>query len=113
MAFCTRCGKQLADTARFCVSCGAPHVDAGSTPTTPDQVVPPLEYKIEGDNLQILRITLRPGQEIFAEAGKMVYKTTSVSWETRASGHTLGEKLWGMLKRSMGGESLFFTYFRC
>jgi len=74
---------------------------------------PPLAYTIEGDNLQVLRIKLVPGQEVFAEAGKMVYKTSSVFWETRASGSTLGEKLFGMLKRSISGESLFFTYFRC
>lgn len=61
----------------------------------------------------MLRVKLLPGQEVFAEAGKMVYKTSNVTWETRASGATLGEKLFGMLKRSITGESLFFTYFRC
>jgi len=42
----------------------------------------------------------------------MIYKTPSVSWETRMSGSTLGEKLWGAFKRKLMGESLFLTYFQ-
>jgi uncharacterized protein (TIGR00266 family) len=72
----------------------------------------PLEYTIQGDNLQVIRIKLKPGQELFAEAGKMVYKQPQVSWETRMSGQTLGEKLLGAVKRKIMGESLFLTYFR-
>ena len=65
-----------------------------------------------GDNLQIARVHLKPGQEVYAEAGRMIYKTPSVSWETRMSGSTLGEKILGALKRKLMGESLFLTYFR-
>jgi uncharacterized protein (TIGR00266 family) len=72
----------------------------------------PLEYTIHGDNLQIVRIRLQPGQEVYAEAGKMVYKQASISWETRMTGDTLGQKIWGALKRKFMGESLFLTYFR-
>jgi uncharacterized protein (TIGR00266 family) len=72
----------------------------------------PLDYTIQGDNLQVIRIRLQPGQELFAEAGKMVYKQPQVSWETRMTGETLGEKIWGALKRKLMGESLFMTYFR-
>ncbi len=72
----------------------------------------PLDYTIQGDNLQVVRIRLQPGQEIYAEAGKMVYKTANVTWESRMSGQSLGEKLWGALKRKLMGESLFWTYFR-
>ncbi len=71
-----------------------------------------LDYTIQGDNLQVARIRLKPGQEIYAEAGKMVYKTANVGWETRMSGETLGEKLLGALRRTITGESLFLTYFR-
>ncbi len=74
---------------------------------------PPISYRIEGSNLQMLRVKLTPGQEVFAEAGKMVYKTNSVAWESRASGQGIAEKIIGMLKRKLTGESLFFTYFRC
>ena len=116
MAFCTNCGSRMADTARFCTRCGTSMgggeaqaaVYASSVPANAE----PLEYTIQGDNLQILRIKLKPGQEVFAEAGKMVYKQPQVSWETRMSGQTLGEKLLGAVKRKIMGESLFLTYFR-
>jgi uncharacterized protein (TIGR00266 family) len=71
-----------------------------------------LEYIIEGDNLQVIRVRLKPGQEIFAEAGKMLYKTPNIQWETRMSGGSVGEKIWGAVKRKLMGESLFMTYFR-
>jgi uncharacterized protein (TIGR00266 family) len=77
-------------------------------------VVPgtPLTYEIHGDNLQVARLHMKAGQEVYAEAGKMVYKTTNIHWETKMSGNTLGEKLWGAVKRKVMGESLFMTYFR-
>lgn len=72
----------------------------------------PLDYTIQGDNLQVARVRLKPGQEVYAEAGKMVYKTANVQWESRMSGATLSEKLMGALRRTVTGESLMFTYFR-
>src|ERR1043166_3205845 len=108
MAFCTSCGSTLIDGARFCTSCGQP---AGTQPAQPAPVVPALDYTIPGDNLQVIRIRLKPGQELYAEAGKMVYKQPQVVWETRMSGATLGEKVWGAIKRKLMGESLFLTYF--
>lgn len=105
----------MSDGARFCTRCGQPVAGgAANTPAPaapPVQVIEPLEYKIEGSNLQILRIQLKPGQELYAEAGKMIYKQTQVAWETRMSGATIGEKVWGAIKRRMMGESLFLTYF--
>lgn len=72
----------------------------------------PLDYKIEGDNLQIARVRLKPGQEVYAEAGKMIYKTANVEWDTRMTGHSVSEKLLGALRRTLAGDSLFVTYFR-
>jgi uncharacterized protein (TIGR00266 family) len=74
--------------------------------------VTPLDFTIQGDNLQVARVRLKPGQEIFAEAGKMLYKTPSVQWETRMSGESIGQKIWGAVKRKLMGESLFMTYFK-
>ena len=111
MAFCVTCGSQLPDNGRFCTNCGAP-VNAASGSAGQAVVHQPLDYTIQGDNLQVIRIRLQPGQELFAEAGKMVYKQPQVSWETRMTGETLGEKIWGAVKRKLMGESLFMTYFR-
>ncbi len=108
MAYCTSCGNQIADDARFCPRCGQPF----GPPAPAGPVVTPLDFQIQGDNLQVVRVKLQPGQEMFAEAGKMLYKTPSVQWETKMSGGSIGEKLWGALKRSVMGESLFLTYFR-
>ena len=107
MAFCTQCGTQLADDARFCSGCGQALGTSAVPPATD-----PLDFTIQGDNLQIARIRLKPGQEVYAEAGKMVYKTANVQWETRMSGATLGDKILGALRRTVTGESLFLTYFR-
>jgi len=111
MAFCVNCGSQLPDTGRFCTNCGAA-LNAASGGSSQPPMVQPLDYTIQGDNLQVIRIRLQPGQELYAEAGKMVYKQPQVAWETRMSGETLGEKLLGALKRKLMGESLFLTYFR-
>src|SRR5689334_17509396 len=116
MAFCTNCGARMGDDARFCTNCGRPMGQTGAAPGPPVasavSAPQPLEYSIQGDNLQVARIQLKPGQEVYAEAGKMVYKTANVNWETRMSGGTIGEKLIGALRRTVLGESLFLTYFR-
>lgn len=106
MAFCSKCGTPAAAETRFCGRCGQPMGGEAAAPPAP------LEYTVQGDNLQVIRIRLQPGQELYAEAGKMLYKTPSIEWETRMSGGSVGEKLWGALKRSVMGESLFLTYFR-
>jgi len=111
MAFCVNCGSQLPDSGRFCTNCGTP-LNAASGGSSQPPTVQPLDYTIQGDNLQVIRIRLQPGQELYAEAGKMVYKQPQVAWETRMSGETLGDKLLGALKRKLMGESLFLTYFR-
>ena len=121
MAFCTNCGSQVTDDARFCNGCGSP-VGSAAAAGVPAAAAPmamarppvsniPLEYKIHGDNLEVVRVTLKRGQDLQAEAGKMVYKTPSVQWETRMSGEGIGGKLMGALKRKLTGESLFLTHF--
>ncbi len=82
-----------------------------ATAASGSPLVVPLDYEIHGDNLHVARIHLKPGQELYAEAGKMVYKQTMVEWDTRMSGETLGDKILGALKRKLMGESLFLTYF--
>ncbi len=110
MHYCTKCGAALPADTRFCPNCGASVGGVSPGPVVP--VAAPLDYTIHGENLQVARIRLQAGQELYAEAGKMVYKTPNVVWETRMSGETLGEKIWGAFKRTLMGESLFLTYFR-
>jgi uncharacterized protein (TIGR00266 family) len=121
MPFCTGCGNELGPESRFCRNCGAPAPgSAGPQASTAYQASAayvvqepdPIEYNIVGDNLQVARVKLKAGQEIFAEAGKMIYKSPNVFWETKMSGQSIGEKIWGAVKRKLMGESLFLTYFR-
>jgi uncharacterized protein (TIGR00266 family) len=115
MAFCTNCGNRIPDDARFCGNCGQT-IGAAAAPAAepawglgqPAQ----LDYEIHGDNLQVARVRMKTGQEVYAEAGKMLYKTPSIQWETRMQGESLGQKIWGAVKRKLMGESLFMTYFR-
>lgn len=111
MPFCVSCGSRLSEGAAFCTGCGA---RAGASAPNPavSYTPPPLEYKLEGDNLQVARVRLKPGQELYAEAGRMVYKSANVDWQTRMSGQTIGDKLMGALRRTVTGESLFLTYFQ-
>jgi len=113
MVFCANCGSNMGEGARFCTNCGRPLVQGATAANSEPIPVPPLEYSIQGDNLQVARIKLRPGQEIYAEAGKMVYKTANVRWETRMTGGSIGDKILGALRRTVMGESVFLTYFRC
>ena len=84
MAFCTNCGTSLSDGARFCGNCGAMAAAAGAA-TAVAPPVEPLEYTIQGDNLQVARIRLKPGQEVYAEAGKMplCYRTQTCERRVR------------------------------
>src|SRR5579875_3758117 len=110
MAFCTNCGSSINDNSRFCVNCGQPAAGGANAGPAGYAATPPpaLSYDIEGHNLQIARVRLQPGQEIYAEAGKMIYKSANVDWQTRMSGQSIGQKIIGALKRKLMGESLFF-----
>jgi uncharacterized protein (TIGR00266 family) len=116
MAFCTNCGNNMPENAKFCASCGRPTGNGAAAGAAAYQTTyvssQPLDYTIQGDNLQVARVKLKAGQEIYAEAGKMLYKTPSIQWETRMQGESLGQKIWGAVKRKLMGESLFMTYFR-
>jgi uncharacterized protein (TIGR00266 family) len=132
MAFCTNCGAPASDADRFCTRCGAPHPTTASPSSSAATGAPPpsppaggtflpgpipafseaLDYTIQGDNLQIARLHLKAAQEVYGEAGRMIYKTGNVYWDTRMTGTSLGDKIIGALRRKITGESIFLTYFR-
>ncbi len=116
MPYCTTCGSEVVDQTKFCARCGATVGGTAAAAAAPGFAfaapLEPLDYTIQGDNLQVARLRLNPGQEVYAEAGKMLYKKPSVSWETRMTGDSIGQKIWGEVKRKLMGESLFLTYFR-
>jgi uncharacterized protein (TIGR00266 family) len=67
-----------------------------------------MEYYITGQVMQTLDIRLQPGEAVFTESGGMAWMTGNVEMETDTRG--------GLLKglgRSLAGESLFMTTYRC
>ena len=71
MAFCTNCGNNMPDDARFCASCGQQIGARGTLRSVHARVMRnrqsmyPLDYTIQGDNLQVARVRLKPGQEVY------------------------------------------------
>lgn len=75
-----------------------------------------VDYKIIGDDMQIVEVELDKGETVVAEAGAMNYMDDGISFETKmgdgsnADESVLG-KLFGAGKRMLTGESLFMTHF--
>lgn len=66
-----------------------------------------IDYKIYGDDLQLVEIELDPGEGVRAEAGAMTYMEAGINMET----NTAGGGLLGGFKRMFVGESFFITTF--
>lgn len=64
------------------------------------------DYTIEGSDLQMVDIALKPGQGVSAEAGAMVYMDSDIEMST-----TTGGGLFSGFKRMLGGGGLFLTSF--
>jgi uncharacterized protein (TIGR00266 family) len=65
-----------------------------------------IEYKIFGDDMQIVEIELDPGESVRAEAGAMMYMEDGVTMQTSTGGGFLKG-----LSRVVTGESFFITTF--
>jgi len=70
-----------------------------------------MKYEIVGNNLQFVKIYISPGEEIYAEAGKMLFKSDNILMETKIQGQTPKDIFKDVLKRTIAGESIFMTYF--
>jgi uncharacterized protein (TIGR00266 family) len=75
-----------------------------------------LDYKIIGDDMQIVEVELDPGETVIAEAGAMNYMDDGITFEARmGDGSNADEGLLGKFvnvgKRVLTGESIFITHF--
>lgn len=75
-----------------------------------------VDFKIMGDDMQIVEIELDPGETVIAEAGSMNYMESGIQFETKmgdGSNPKAGfmDKLMSVGKRMLTGESLFMTHF--
>lgn len=65
-----------------------------------------IDYRLIGDDLQAVIITLDAGEKVRAEAGAMMYMTDGIKMETSTGGG-----FWAGVKRAVAGESFFITTF--
>ena len=75
-----------------------------------------LDYRIIGDDIQLVEIELDPRETVIAEAGTMMYMDSQVRFETKmGDGSEPNQGLMGKLlsagTRVLTGESLFVTHF--
>ncbi len=75
-----------------------------------------IDYKIYGDDLQVVEIELDPKETVIAEAGTMNWMDNNISFEAKmGDGSQVDNGLLGKLvnsgKRVLTGESLFMTHF--
>ncbi len=75
-----------------------------------------IEYKIYGDDMQVVAIELDPQETVIAEAGAMNWLDPAIAFESRmGDGSQPNKGFFGKLlevgKRVLTGESLFLTHF--
>jgi len=75
-----------------------------------------IDYRIIGDDIQLVEIELDPMETIIAEAGTMMYMDSQIRFETKmGDGSDPNQGLMGKLlsagSRVLTGESLFLTHF--
>jgi len=65
-----------------------------------------IDYKIHGDDMQAVQITLDPTEAVHAEAGAMLFIEDDIEMDTSTEGGLMKG-----LKRAIAGESFFITTF--
>ena len=74
-----------------------------------------ITYRVIGDDLQAVIITLDQGERVVAEAGAMMYMQDGIEMETtldpNQEGGGMVGKLLGGAKRALSGDSFFMTTF--
>jgi uncharacterized protein (TIGR00266 family) len=75
-----------------------------------------IDYKILGEDIQVVEIELDPNETVIAEAGSMLYMEEGISFETRmGDGSQANQSVLGKIfqagSRMLTGESLFMTHF--
>ncbi|MFC1524447.1 TIGR00266 family protein [Thermodesulfobacteriota bacterium] len=75
-----------------------------------------VDYRIFGDDMQLVEVELDPGETVIAEAGAMNYMDADIVFEAKmGDGSEPDAGLFGSLlgagKRVLTGESLFLTHF--
>jgi len=75
-----------------------------------------IDYKIIGEDIQVVEIELDPNETVIAEAGAMLYMEDGIEFETKmGDGSQMNQSIMGKIfqagTRLLTGESLFMTHF--
>lgn len=75
-----------------------------------------IDYKIIGDDIQLVEIELDPGETVIAEAGSMMYMENDIAYDTKLGDGSQANqgvlnKILSAGSRVLTGESLFVTHF--
>ena len=75
-----------------------------------------IDYKIYGEDIQVVEIELDPAETVIAEAGSMLFMEDGITFETRmGDGTQANQSILGKIfqagSRVLMGESLFMTHF--
>ena len=75
-----------------------------------------IDYRIIGDDIQLVEIELDPGETVIAEAGSMMYMENDIEYDTKLGDGSqpnqgMFQKLLSAGSRVLTGESLFVTHF--
>ena len=68
-----------------------------------------MDYRITGDVMQALQVTLRQNEQLFAEAGAMLYMGPGIELQAKMQGGIVK----GLMRKFLAGESLFMSVFEC
>ena len=118
---CPKCGTARATRALECGKCGIIFSKYNSTQEKLSRSrqgggAHEIDYKVIGDDMQIMEIELDIGETVIAEAGAMNYMDDGITFEARMGdgsnpGGGVFDKLLGAGKRVLTGESIFMTHF--
>jgi uncharacterized protein (TIGR00266 family) len=68
-----------------------------------------MEYKIVGDVMQALQVSLVQGEQVYAEAGAMLYMGAGIELQAKMQGGIVK----GLMRKFLAGESMFMSVFQC
>jgi hypothetical protein len=72
-----------------------------------------VDYQVIGHDIQMVEVELDPNETVIAEAGAMTYLEQEIDFEAKMGDGSGGvmDKLFGIGKRMLTGESVFLTHF--
>lgn len=115
-AVCPKCGHPRQASDQMCRRCGIIFAKYNPASRKPGHKSHEIDYKVIGDDMQVVEIELDPGETVIAEAGAMNYMDEGIHFEVKmGDGSKPTEGMLGKLlsagKRTLTGESIFMTHF--